>query len=82
MKEHPLTLPEVMLVAGTRVALGVGLGLLLAGKLGTSARLAAGWSLLAVGLLTTPPLVAHVLSRDGADDADPDRLPLREEMLR
>jgi hypothetical protein len=30
MKERGLTIPEIMLVGGTRVAVGVGLGLLIA----------------------------------------------------
>ncbi len=33
MKERTLTIPEIMLIAGTRMALGVGIGLLLADKL-------------------------------------------------
>jgi hypothetical protein len=32
MQEEVLTIPEIILIAGTRVALGVGIGLLLADK--------------------------------------------------
>jgi hypothetical protein len=63
MNEHPLTMPELALVAGTRVALGAGLGLLLADQLSPSTRRAVGWALLAVGILSTPPLAMHVLSQ-------------------
>ena len=38
MKQHALTLPEIGLIGGTRVALGLGLALLLAGRLSNDAR--------------------------------------------
>lgn len=63
MTEHPLTMPELALVAGTRVALGAGFGLLLADQLSPNTRRAVGWALLAVGILSTPPLAMHVLSQ-------------------
>ena len=56
MKERMLTVPEIALIAGTRVALGAGAGLLLAGKMNDSKRQGAGWALFAVGVLTTIPL--------------------------
>ena len=56
-------MPEIMLVAGTRVALGVGIGLLLSDRLNNDQRKAAGWALLAVGVLTTIPIVAGALSK-------------------
>lgn len=63
MWEKSFTVPEIMLIAGTRIALGVGLGLLIAGKLSCDTRKGAGWALLAVGALTTVPLVAAVISK-------------------
>ena len=63
MKERTLTMPEIMLIAGTRVALGVGIGLLLADKLNEDHRKGAGWALLAVGVLSTIPLVMNVLGK-------------------
>jgi hypothetical protein len=58
-----VNLPELALIAGTRAALGVGLGMLLAGKLDRETRKGAGWALLAVGVLTTIPLAAGVLGK-------------------
>jgi hypothetical protein len=65
MHARTLTIPELILLAGTRVALGVGLGLLIGERLAPDARRGAGWALLVVGALTTAPLVATVLSRPG-----------------
>jgi hypothetical protein len=63
MKERTLTMPEIMLIAGTRVALGVGIGLLLADKLNEERRRGAGYALLAFGALSTIPLVMNVLGK-------------------
>ncbi len=53
MKEKSLTIPEIAQIAGTRVILGAGIGLLLADKLSGEQRRAVGWALLAVGALST-----------------------------
>jgi hypothetical protein len=63
MKSRSLTIPELFLIGGTRVALGAGLGLLLAGRLDDHARKGAGWALLGVGALTTVPLALWVLAK-------------------
>jgi hypothetical protein len=52
-----LTLPELGLLAGTRVALGIGIGLLLSGRLSRDQRKGAGLALMIVGAATTVPLV-------------------------
>jgi hypothetical protein len=71
MRERQVTLPTIGLIAGTRVALGAGVGLLLAGRLTPEQRRAAGWALLAVGALTTIPLAAEVLGgRRPSGDGD------------
>ena len=62
MKETRLSVPDVILIAGTRVALGVGVGLLMAKRLSEDARRAAGAGLLAVGALSTIPLSLNVLA--------------------
>jgi hypothetical protein len=63
MRETQLTFPEIGLIAGTRGMLGAGIGLLLADRLSMEQRRAVGWTLVAVGVLTTIPLVADVLSK-------------------
>ena len=63
MRERTLTIPEIMLIVGTRVALGIGLGLLIADKLSRDARKGAGCALLAVGALSTIPLAMDVLGK-------------------
>jgi hypothetical protein len=63
MKERGLVIPEIMLIAGTRVALGAGLGLLLANNFSRDERRGAGWALFAVGVLSSIPLLADVLEK-------------------
>jgi hypothetical protein len=63
LTERSLTTPEIMLIAGTRVALGAGIGLLLSDRLNRDQRKAAGWALLAVGVLTTIPIMRRVLGK-------------------
>jgi len=58
-----LRLPELGLVAGTRGLLGAGIGLLIAGRLTDSQRRDIGWTLVAVGVLTTLPLALMVFDR-------------------
>ena len=63
MEEHPLTIPEIMLIGGTRVALGAGLALLLTDRLNPEQRRAVGWTLFLVGAVTTVPLALNVLGK-------------------
>jgi hypothetical protein len=63
MRERGLTIPEIMLIGGTRVAFGVGVGLLLSDRLTDDRRRGAGWALLAVGALTTVPIVITLLNK-------------------
>ena len=63
MSERGLTIPELMLIAGTRVALGVGIGLLLSDKFSDDERKGAGWALAAVGAITTIALVINILKK-------------------
>jgi hypothetical protein len=58
-----LRLPELGLVAGTRGMLGAGIGLLLADKLSKDQRKGVGWTLVAIGALTTIPLAMIVFGR-------------------
>ena len=63
MIEKTVPLPVIGMIAGTRVALGMGIGLLLARKLTDDQRKAVGVTLLAVGIITTFPLVAQVMCK-------------------
>lgn len=69
MQERTVTIPELILIAGTRVALGIGIGLLLADKLTDRERRAAGWALVAVGALTTVPLAINVFGKSEVADS-------------
>lgn len=63
LTERGLTIPEIMLIAGTRGALGIGVGLLISDRLNEDQRKAAGWGLLVVGALTTIPIVTGLLAK-------------------
>jgi hypothetical protein len=63
MMERKLTMAEIMLIAGTRVALGAGVGLLLSIRLNNDQRKAAGLALVLFGGLTTIPLALGVLGK-------------------
>ena len=78
MTKRQVTLPQLALIAGTRVALGAGVGLLVADRLDRSQRQAIGWTLVAIGALSTIPLAAQVLSSDARVKSDErDGSPLR-----
>jgi hypothetical protein len=66
LTKREFTIPELMFIAGTRVALGAGLGLLIADRLNEDQRRAAGWALLGVGVVTTIPILKGVLSKEPA----------------
>ena len=61
LRQRAVTIPEVMLIAGTRVALGIGLGLLISDLLNRDQRRGAGWALLAArrGLDVLSTLDSH-----------------------
>ena len=63
MTKSELTMPEIGLIGGTRGMLGCGLGLLLADRLSPDKRRLVGVVLVVIGLLSTVPLVAQVLSK-------------------
>jgi len=58
-----LRLPELGLIAGTRGMLGAGVALLLADKLNDQQRRGIGWTLLAIGAVSTIPLAMMVFGR-------------------
>jgi len=76
MRTYQLTLPHLGLIAGTRMALGIGIGFLLAPRLRDDQRRAAGWALVAIGALTTVPLLVQVFgSATPSPSAEPGQPP-------
>jgi hypothetical protein len=65
MTRVKLSIPELAFVAATRAMAGVGVGLLLADCLGVQQRKRLGWTLLAIGALTTVPIAREVFLRRG-----------------
>jgi hypothetical protein len=63
MIQRSLTLPEILLIAGTRVALGIGIGLLLSNRLNEDQRRGAGLALVVVGAATTIPIAISILGK-------------------
>lgn len=63
MREIRLVPPELGLIVATRGMLGVGIGLLLAGKLKRQRRVTVGYVLTAIGALSTIPLAIRVFRR-------------------
>lgn len=76
MRHVSLAVPELALIGATRAALGAGLAMLLGERLNREQRRAVGWTLLAVGVISTAPLAAHVIgqlrdtSRARGDDSE------------
>jgi len=70
MLERKLTIAEIILIAGTRVALGAGIGLLISTRLSNDQRKAAGLALALVGGLTTVPLAMGVIGKKSVTDTD------------
>jgi hypothetical protein len=64
MRETKISLPELGLVASTRVILGIGIGLLISRQINERERRAVGLALTLVGALSTIPIALEVLSSD------------------
>lgn len=70
MRERKLTIAEIILIAGTRVALGAGIGLLLSTRLNNDQRKAAGLALTLFGAFTTVPLALGVIGKGAESGTD------------
>ena len=70
MRELSLTIPELGLIAGTRAAFGAGVALLLSDRLDADQRRAVGWTLVAVGVISTIPLVAAAFGKPLASSTE------------
>ena len=71
MRRVDLSPREFAFIVATRAALGVGIGLLTAGRIRRSARRRLGLSLVAAGALTTIPAAWLLLGRRAGREADP-----------
>jgi len=63
MRKFEASVPEVAFVAVTRGMVGAGAGLLVSEFLPRDTRRAVGWTLLAIGALTTLPIAATLITR-------------------
>jgi hypothetical protein len=63
MIERRITLPELILWTGTRVALGAGIGMLISRRLSKDAMKATGLALTVVGGFTTVPLAISIMGK-------------------
>jgi hypothetical protein len=70
MTETKLTIADIILIAGTRVVLGAGIGLLVSTRLNNDQRKAAGLSLALIGGLTTIPLALGVIGKHRGSHAE------------
>ena len=74
MREATIRLRDLGLIAGTRVALGIGIGMVLADRVSQEQRKAIGWALVAFGILATVPLARKVLSNVRTGETTPERM--------
>ena len=63
MVDRNVTLPEMILWTGTRIALGAGIGMLISRGLSKDAMKAAGLALAVVGGFTTIPLAISIIGK-------------------
>ena len=63
MRHVDIPIHELAFVAATRGMAGAGLGLLLAGFMKPETRKTVGWTLLALGALTTVPIAVSLIRR-------------------
>jgi hypothetical protein len=75
MKTYNVALPEMAIVAATRAMAGAGAGLLLSSYLEPDTRRTLGWTLLAIGALTTIPIAMALFGDRAGEPRDLDLFP-------
>jgi hypothetical protein len=70
MMERNFSLAEIILFAGTRVALGAGIGMLVSRGLSNDARKAAGLALTVVGGFTTVPFILAMIGKKHSSQSE------------
>lgn len=68
MKRYNIALPEMAIVAATRAMAGAGAGLLISDYLRADTRRTLGWTLLAIGALSTIPIAMTLFGRRDESD--------------
>ena len=63
MRDRILSVPELGFIVATRGMLGAGVGLLLSDKISAPQRRAVGWTLVAIGAVTTIPAAMAVFGK-------------------
>ena len=63
MRNFEVSVPEVAFVAATRGMAGAGVGLLVSDLIPAQHRRTVGWTLIAIGLITTVPILATAIAR-------------------
>jgi hypothetical protein len=63
MKTYAVTVPEIAIVAATRGMAGAGIGLLVSDFLRPDTRRTLGWTLLAIGALSTIPIAMALFGK-------------------
>jgi len=80
MKHAKVALPNLGAIAVTRTLMGIGIGLLLSGKIARDRRPLFGGLLLALGALSTIPLGIHVVRQVRAEKPNGQPLPMQPTM--
>jgi len=70
MKRYSIALPEMAIVAATRGMAGAGAGLLISDFLRPETRRTLGWTLLAIGALSTIPIAMTLFGRRDESDVE------------
>jgi hypothetical protein len=63
-KKASVSLPELAMLAASRAMTGMGLGMMIAKRIAPEKRKAIGWTLFAVGALSTIPLAFEIFGKD------------------